>query len=410
MKNNLIAGICIACVLTSCTDKEDLVPETVLTLNIDSQFPTSQTDDWVILHNTEGKLIGYKPFESGDSFTFETTLVQAGGKINITTIKRRLENGYDFFSMASHLHVESGQTLVIRNLERSSPPFGDESGEFIIEMSGTSENHVIALSDKNGYSFGGWLSETGVYRMTPSIHGTSSDFLLFVGDGMGNVKHKWFLGVEDLDLYKLSTNDLDAFDHEVLVSFPLTDNIRFHVSGSRTLEPTEYFYECSDLNGINRDSRTSLKLGYLDVFAKHSTWFQIGYSDRSYTYSKDGGVPGSITLPLNADFHGQNTSITNFTYTKNQPFVYRYGVWTLRDLASSPKIWINWLVFSPEGTQRIAEWPDELKTKYPALIPDVMVYESTTFYTEAVPYKDYIDFVFKGVAAPDVASIGVIVK
>lgn len=415
MKHTSLALIWLTSIMgAACSEKNDPapVPQTVLTLSVDAQFVTSDTEDWLVVHNPNGELIDYKPFESGDSFTFETTAKLTEDKINVTTIKRRLANGYDAFSVTSHMQVDKGQTLVLRGHESTQPGFGNQIGEFGLELSNVSDGYAIALTDKFGFSGNsGWSGGTNLYTATTRIHETARDFLLFAADGPGgNIKHKWFREVEGLDLYKLSMNDLEPFDRVVEVSFPLTDKIQYHVSGSRTAEQTENFYECSNILSGNLYFRTSLKLGYLDDFQKHSTWFQISHGDRTYYYAKNGAAPSSITLPLNAVFTTSNTSITDFTYTKSQSFSMRRSSWVFRDTETSPQMLINWEVFSPEGAQLFTEWPAELTTKYPALAFDKMQYISTNFYTESPSYQDQINFVFKGVPTPDVASIGVIVK
>src|SRR5688572_27257074 len=48
-------------------------PKKILQLKVDTSFSTDQSDNWVIAHDINGKLLEYKSFESGDLLILETT-------------------------------------------------------------------------------------------------------------------------------------------------------------------------------------------------------------------------------------------------------------------------------------------------------------------------------------------------
>jgi hypothetical protein len=412
MKISTLALACLALIFFRCSDEKsepEPILQTILSIKVDAQFPATEWDNWLVIHNSEGKLIDYKQFEAGEEFSFETKASIPDDKINVTLLRYRLQNGYNSHFLTTYMLVPIGQSWTVKDPEFDSYEPGTQIGNFKVEVSDVFYDYMALIGDKFGRTGSStWSSNT--YSGNAMIYDNASDFFLSVTDQSGNPRYKMFEDVSDGDFVKISSNEMKPFEKVVDVNFPSTVDIFFHVTGHEADQNSNGYWINSNVYSSSSTAKTNLKLGYTDIFDKYSTYLTFSYADRTFEYSKHGTAPTEINLPLTASFAGQNKSIRNFTFSKNQTFEMRRSYWIIRDLQVTPKEWINWEVISPDGAQLINEWPTELSTKYPDLALDKMVYSSSNFYTASPSYQAVIDAAFKGATLPDVASYGVIVK
>src|SRR6187549_1894280 len=78
-------------------------------LDVTASYPTATTDNWVIVHNENGQVLGFGSFESGDHITFDSTVIPK--KIGITLLEVENETGYFVMNTYLDQEVKSKWTL-----------------------------------------------------------------------------------------------------------------------------------------------------------------------------------------------------------------------------------------------------------------------------------------------------------
>jgi hypothetical protein len=380
-------------------------PVKILVLQVDASYITAKTDNWVLIHDVDGKLLEYKAFETGNIITIETEKEIQGNKVNITLFEYFNNDTISTHILESYLGNELGQEWVLR--KKTFPPLftGNIVGEVTFNVSGIPSGSTYEFSNKNQIVFfnGGW-SGTRLNADCP-LYDNGPDYLFYMADGTETPKYKFFKNVKDKDVFNIHYNDLNFFDKTVKVDFPLVKarNIEFGVNTYDANSPGYWngFTLSSNFSNLysDFDMRKSLTLGYLDTFSLYNTYVNIGHDSIIYRYGKLGAKPDSIGFSFGAKFKLKDKSFTNFDFELDRPFSKRMSYWYYRDLASNPINHIIERVYAPSQTQqKMSEWPAEFTTKYPTLSLNKGGHNYTQLTTKGESYADYIDKTFKGKA------------
>jgi len=371
------------------SEVQNLQPITIFTFHAADNFESSASENWVIIHNSEGELIDYKSFESGETLTFETTKKITDNKLTITLLNLYLANGTTHvYDLKSYHAIDVGDEWTIHNPFTYSDT-SNITGSFSFSLTGDNLQYV-SLTDQHGNSFtgsGGGNSYTG----NAEIHDNGGNYLLTAVDS-GLPRYKFIETPQDQEHVDLDFQNLNDFDHIVDFSFPDCDNIFLMVEGRR--EEQEYSEPSYLTAYVFGRSGSSIKAGYIDLLSKYKTYLSLPYGEKIYTYFNQGSIPTAVSFPFNADFNITNKTISKFTYTTNNSLAYRTTSWTLRDGSNV----IDWSVIAPGGDYKIGAMPDELTNLYPFLGSENLNYISTDFVTSGQSYDELIEHTYKGKA------------
>ena len=397
MKNHayLLIGIILLLTLTDCKKGEDVTPteQVLVKMVVDVNYPTSKTDDWVIVHDTKGSLLGYKKFEGGDNFVVKSSNAIPENKLSITLLSydANAYNGKSFV-LRSYFEVDLGMTFNIGQSTYISPNLGAKIGEFSVNLVNVENMYTAFTSDNLGRSGpgGGWslCNSTTNGSFTLDIYDVSRNFFFYMADQSGNIGYKFLQNVKDKDKFNItSLSSLTPFDNLVNISFPATDKIRYTVMSDGYITNSNYL-----VNGNN--SMSSLKLGYPSMFSQHYSFLQFSYNGYSFFFEKKGGAVTKISWPSKPTIVIQNKAFNNFNISIGQPFNYRTSSWGFSSGASVPNVRINWIVYSPKNSQGVLILPAEFSSLYPELKSETLTnHYSTYFRTQSQSYSDFINSV-----------------
>jgi len=414
MKNHiyLLIGVMLLLTLTDCKKGEDVIPteKVLVKMVVDVNYPTSKTDNWVIVHDTKGSLLGHKKFEAGDNFAIQSSSAIIEDKLSITLLSYDPNsfNGKSF-DLNSYFEVDLGKTFNLKVPAYFSPNLGTKTGDFSVNLVNVQNMYTAFISDNLGRSGpgGGWsLSNSATNgSFTLDIYDVSRNFFFYMADQSGNIGYKFLQNVTDKDKFNItSLSSLTPFDNLVSISFPATNKIRYTVKSDGYITNSNYL-----VNGDN--SMSSLKLGYPSMFSQHYSFLQFSYNGYSFFFEKEGGAVTKISWPSKPTIVKQSKAFNNFSISIDQPFIYRCSSWGFSSGASFPNVRANWIVYSPTNSQGILILPAEFSALYPDLKPETLTnHLSTSFYTQSQSYSDFINSVASATSVTQYERVAIIVE
>ena len=381
--------------LISCKEETTEPLEEMFVLRVPADYPTNNTDNWVMLHDLNGSLLDHKSFESGDTMVFQFTNSEITDQFIVTLFEYLQENGFTYYNLNSYSAIAQKQEWELTTSQKPTSTINNTIiGNFTLTVTDASQIFTKSLTARSGR----WSSWPIQNVATQNIYEGDSSFLLSVETDLGNPRYKFLENVTDQGSYEVSfINEMSEFDKKIDVTFPPTKDILLIITGYEKDQPMNGFgYELyNNLLFPNTVTRSSISLGFLNRFDRYSTSLKVGYSGLEYIYSKKGSIPTSISLPLHMEFELIDKSLGNYSYTYSEGFSMRKTRYFHKDINNSYSI--NWDVFAPPIDTRIKELPDNFANLYPQFQLDKPVHYVTDFYVQHnVSYNDFIDINFKG--------------
>ncbi|MGZ5221971.1 MAG: hypothetical protein ACXWC7_17930, partial [Chitinophagaceae bacterium] len=128
-------------------------PVKILVLQVDASYITAKTDNWVLIHDADGKLIEYKPFETGNIITVETEKEIPGNKVNITLFEYFNNDTISTHILESYLSNGLGQEWVLKKGSPSQRQIGNIIGSVTFNVSGINSGSTYEFSNKQQIVF-----------------------------------------------------------------------------------------------------------------------------------------------------------------------------------------------------------------------------------------------------------------
>ncbi|HEX6892104.1 MAG TPA: hypothetical protein VF141_15460 [Chryseolinea sp.] len=385
---NLFAFALIVIVAVACDDESDVTPTntTLLNVEVDGSYETDELDNWVVVHDDDGRLLASQSFESNMSFELDTDLT-VSEKITVTTIGHYFRNGVHYYSVFSYAKVDKGKTMVIKT------NFGNThtmTGTLQVTASDVLNYQRHSISAGLGSSgSGSWSSGTDILEMQTNTYAGFSKYIVSISSG-SEMRYKVLNNVQANESYNFSFNDMLPFDKTVTFTFPTCENATLFVNGSDpglALTPNSF----NLLTLFGSELRSTLQAPYLNSLTNYVTGLTLTYVDYSLEYGNIGSIPDpNITWPVKTDFVITASSLNDYSITATKPYVWRTGTWQYFDATN----FTNWVVYSPTDEQAFAELPADIVAQHPGLSPSKMVYKVSKIYTQAAPYDDYVDASF----------------
>ena len=378
-------------------DKPEPDPNTtLLTLTVDASFSTSQSDNWVLVHDINGKLLGYQPFEVGDSIVIEKKQDTADKKINITLI--RFDPSLNYLNLQSYLVNDIGQQWTLQS--PVYPSYENKIGQFYVNVTNVPLEAGFQFSNKNQVLLGTARWNSGVLDQTLDLHENARDFFFALNGESGIPKYLLLHNAKPGEIWNLSATLMKDFDKTVVVTFPstFTRKILYTVNNVQPGQPNP---KCGYvLNGnltntyvSHTETRHGVALGYLDMFTNYFTNLSVEYGNSlKYYYERLGTAPSKIQLPLNDSFSLTDKNIFQFRFHHNKPFLQRSSYWLYKEAGAT----LRWEVHAPpDAVQLYPDLPAELSNKFPNLTPAKLQHEASIFTVQGESYSDFLNFTFK---------------
>jgi len=382
-------------VLIGCKEQKEDVAPTAFTLNVDASYLTTETDNWVFIHNPDGSLVDHKTFESGDVMIFDKTESFTGDNFSVTIFNYAKSPTFNIYGLKSYVVENFGQEWTLKGQDEI--PISDpvETGNFTVNVTDLPTTlYARSLSSRSGL----WSHWTTNTEAAPVIREGDVDFLLSVETEIGLPKYKMIENVADQDVYNLSVaNDFLDFDRFVDVSFPSAKDVRLYVLGFDDDQSVGSFgYILYNNLVYDKPLRSNMPIGLLNRFNKYNISLSVPHNGMFIQYSKLGPAPTSINLQFDNTIVVTDKSINNYTYTTSNPFNMRKTEFHyINNVIDGMRI--NWKVYAPGGETKINGLPDEFYSQYTAFNMDSLSHWKSEFdITPNVSYSGFIDEEFKG--------------
>lgn len=386
------------------TSDEQTTKEIVFTLNINENLDTGTADNWIILHNENGELLGFSNYESGDALIFDAEPSIITNKINIThlTYGPGLGNSIDH-KLTTYTKIDKGS---IWNFNPYNPEFiepekfrGERTGDFDTTVFNFPISTDWHFSDSFG-NLGGSSEGSGfTTSISLSTYEKSKEYLLLAIDTDGRLKYNLIVDPENNNNLNLNYEEFRSFDSFVNVTIPpninyfstvygFEDNQQYSSGGGFILN-----FKLFAFSNPRVSSTDPILLGYLDRFKKYKTELHYITNNYFYFYKKYGSKPESIGVDENSTLTVLNESISNFSFQTNLNFNRRASSWRISEgQFGVDEIRTTWTVESSNSDSiLIGDIPDEILNEYPDIKIDNLNYSGTRVYLNFDSYTQFIE-------------------
>ncbi|NVN16939.1 hypothetical protein GUA46_01190 [Muricauda sp. HICW] len=387
---------------------EEQEPEMVTYFTFEALTNTGDTDDWIIIHDENGVLVDFKPFEFGDIFEFQVPEEQPQpDNLTITFFKYKnsvdgemMHNIESYPNIATKSHWQyTSDPSATNELPRES-----STGSFNITVENVVSPKYRWISDRQGIlvatsgpDLPGFI-DNYTHENIPIYD--NPDFFFTIYDSNNDLKYYSIENVNDGDDITVDYSDFKSFDSYLEIVMP--DN-----PSTYQLSSISAFFDeeqSIDLSGgkftsyffAETETPKPLKLGYLDSFSKYLSIISFNSDDFLYAYSKFGEKPDEIIIPDNKSITVLDGSISNYQFETNLGFQMKDILWEVKE----GEIYVDliqttWNVFSaPDFSGTIGEIPEEIQSSYPNLRIDDLILTSTTLHLDFITYPDLLQVEF----------------
>lgn len=395
----------------------DSSTEVYFSLDIDADYDTSLTDNWIIIHDKDGTLLDYKSYEAGDNLIFEVLKDSLSENISITRLVYRTYASYGESSplrdhnyrLESYVNIEKGSKWRISKKLWGSERIRDTIiGEFELRVENIYSPVYSTVSNRNGlFSF----SSTGIpHSDSPNVFDMVYDDLsLFSTPSymyscytkFYENKYLFFDNTEKKSEITLDFNKFKNFDSYIEVLIP-PNHIAFRIFVAEFKDENALkagigytshdFYEV--YNG-EIDVTEPIIIGYLDNFDIHRTIISYRTQNFNFRYEAFGKKPEEIGFPkYEPSLQISNESIENFEFLTNVDYSRKVSTWRylIDENQNSGFFNTSWSVYDDNDHHPfLGKIPLEIQEKYPNLNLNKIIYESTRFYTDDTRYNEFIN-------------------
>ncbi|MDC6362000.1 MULTISPECIES: hypothetical protein [Flavobacteriaceae] len=376
---------------------------------IGKNLNTEDSDNWLLVHDEEGVLLDYKPFEENDNLIFEMDSDKVPDKFTVTHFFVFTLTGNAAFNLTTYTEVNKGSKWIVGNL--NSEPYTyvepEVTGNFDITIAGDfvpPSMRVISNSEGNGEGNGAFSittdSFTGdwLYKKNAELF-VENDYYITLMSGSGETSYYLLTDVQNGDVYNLEYDSFSEFDSHMNMVSPLTSKIYFSLRGY-TQTPTSIaspgydFYKINGLvsgNGIYHD----FNVGYFgNKFEAYSFYLNAILEDYSYTHYYLGTeLPNELIVPERPSFTIDNPDIQDFKFSTDIAYNRKVNSWA-SDQAQRPTYW--YVYSSSASSVAIGALPEELMTMYPEMDISELSYQSSLLFIDSKTHSEYMDAVFSG--------------
>jgi len=359
-----LAAAALAIGLASCEEAESplSVGNKIFTVQIASDFLDNQVSGYLMLHDSEGNPMGYKPISNGAQVQFE---VDQDMKYHLSILRKHPVRDYQLFyaRTIANINTDLNFTIGLKELGRSSP--FDPNGEFEITVAHQQNLNSTIISNSSGHLsgiaiFGGLQS---IAKMNISPH--SQNYLASTRSKSDEIRYSFISQPQNGQKIGLSFSEMKPFDS--VLKIPQSQIEKLTASVKVLNKENGQWKDSYMLNSTmyeNNSPSGDYQIGYLNQFENYETAVIATVSNKiSAGFYKIGKAPTSIQLPINKNILPKHSSITRFEFTSDMTFNHWFGEWRLRDQQGTPIA--IWNVIGEDSGFKLKSLPADFTAKYP---------------------------------------------
>jgi hypothetical protein len=353
---------------------DDLIkPDTVsiLSVTVDPSYQTSLSDDWIFVSSTTGKVLGWKRFESGESFDLKAYINFKPSFVTISVLQVFETATRTTFNLRSYARIPREKNwLLTRLIENKRNALGNI--DIVIQNSPRPSYTYFQASD----NFGGQS-----YSFSYNLGTTTLDFTLFesvtrIGVTISTLTNQIkYLEIEKPVLVGNYTydflNDFVSPDHEALVSLGSNVYVSAVIRGLQDLT----FNKNLRLKGLALteagylEGADQIPLGYNNGFPYYYTELSVDKESYHYQYEKLGDPPifEILSVPANP-IKIENNIFSSFSISGGNAYADLQNLWNRTETLDSREYMVEWSIYCPRNAYPVLnEFPPEIVAKYPWL-------------------------------------------
>lgn len=400
----------LSVLLFSCSKEEPSVVD--FRVSVDETYFDNAKDGWMVLHDSDGKIVGYQQLELSKSYEFRDLNV-SDGKIGVTLILAYEDgSGKTTLNLRSYLSVSTPAEWKLTKSGQSNASCGSSVGNASFSITGTGLGDIFdsSLSSRYTYQYGDEATSSSqkISYAPVAIGSVCDDWFVYTQDATGAPKYKFIENVTSGN-YSFSMDQLGSFDKVLKVNLSVPSKVYFYVRSfeeGKSLYGNDGFYTNLALKSVIKNvSVGSFSLGYLNRFQKHITSVSVFPFDNFedyYVFEQGGGVPSEVVLPMGLVPVITNRSWSGFSYTANESFVYRETTFgSLQGTQSGGQF--GWIIHAgPDGSQKnLGQMPEAFSLKYPQFKIENAIHITSAFYKQHPGLTELINENFQGASKPD---------
>lgn len=405
---------------TNQIDKEEELPPkselpkkiTYLSYKPNSFIETSESDNWLVIHNQNGQLLDYRAYEKEDVLVFtalDTALITTESLV-ITTLTVSQNNNSTFHNLESYTDIpvgfnwSFGKQIAFEADYMAN--FKEDDRKKNITTTVSSRTQTFSISVKNIPGIKKYSIYGGQGVVTGNFNSINTDELLleniellpdqeyifFIGDSEEGQKYIFFEPDEGTKQLALDYNDFQNF--EVLLETQLPENSYLFSVSRGFINTGEFQNNFEMVVELDFNSPDISQIGYIPGFDHYTTVFHItlnnGYAYRYYEKSKK--PLEQINILEKPDFTVNNGSVHDFSFDTDMSFIRTSSNWKFEENFSDDSyVYTGWRVNTTNKTaNKIGELPEEIVEKYSSLFLDKMVLNSTSLEIRGRNYNNLL--------------------
>jgi len=378
--------------LFACKNDPDPAPADIVTYSDARSF--TNTENWIIAWNSNGELLDYKKYATGEVVTLKSSGDIPDNKITIGLLNYNNSNNYQSHDIIIYTDITPGQTFSFNYPPANSRNI-DPDKKFTVNVPSSGGYRFLQISDELGY-FNGGISSSDDFKCDCTITPASEYNVMYRTDN--EVKHKILSNVKSGDVINLAEGDFTSYEHEVTYTYP-PGQVNLIINGYTSATPTGTsgvvldFYLASNIS-------TSITTGYYETsFSRFATLFDHSTGSGRTHFTKIGSLPTTMNIPGPATFSVTNKDPFNISFSAPSNALFHQARWGNQLYeGNGPKTtgYVQWTVTGLSAQVKIGALPNEILTAYPLLKIDASHYLESSIFLGPQTYNEYVGVKLNG--------------
>lgn len=389
---------------------------TYFTYTPNSFIETLESDNWLVIHNQNGKLLDYRAYEKDETLVFtalDTTLITTESLV-ITTLSLSQNNNSTINRLQTYtdisigldwnfgLQSDFGLNNVMNNLE-------SDYNEKKIEASNSKKQpYSITVTNIPGIKkYNIYGEERVVAANYNSIDSdelklesiellSNTSYLFFIGDEDGGQKYIYFEVDETADQLVLDYNDYQYFESTLETQLPKNSYL---FSVSRGFETkSEFGNKFEMVVELDFNSPEISRIGYIPGFDYYTTSFHLTMNNGyAYRYYEKSLTPlERIDILDKPMFTVKNNSVYDFSFNTDISFIRTGSNWKYEEnFSDGSYVFTDWTVNTKnKAMHSIGKLPEEIIEKYSSLFLERINLYSTSLEIQGRTYDSFLENIF----------------
>ncbi|WP_405385007.1 hypothetical protein [Maribacter sp. LLG6340-A2] len=370
---------------------EIIEEEIYLTVNIDTNINTTDSEDWLIIHDDNNNLVDYKSYESGDEITFSAYPDSITSSLSITKFSQVIDYVNDLndgtspqtrsevgkrYEITTTNGLNRGDVFNINSSVLNEPQNRTKIGEFNLTIEDIPQIKNLNISTKNGtIPYGYSISDNGNelidYSQKLEKYQGEEEYLISILDGNNTHKYFTFSNLENQDLI-LNYAEFKLFDTYIDLEVPTDSNYLIDIGGFDNDENLNFFggYKLLDISLYSDQINANvISFGYLNKFSNYRSRIILETSNYRYLKTQFGSKLDFLEFPDDPNFVIINdSSIQNFDFSTSSDYKSYKNTWRYVEgnYPYGNYVITSWSVEIPKNKiKTVGDIPVEILEKFP---------------------------------------------